>query len=102
MEQQGFCRFHSQVPPPVCAATVSVTMSDFADIPAVGDAFMYDEEQEEEIEEGDEDEPQKRGKYCFNGRYIYVTWSKSKINSKEEFEQKLSHTKMVHTMSPGP
>jgi hypothetical protein len=63
-------------------------MSDFADIPAVGDAFMDDDE-EEEIVENDEEEPDGSGKYRFNGKNIFVTWSKSKIDSKEEFHRKL-------------
>jgi len=28
-------------------------------------------------------------KYRFNGKHLYVTWSKSKIDSKDEFHQKL-------------
>ncbi len=63
-------------------------MSDFADIPAVGDAFMDDDE-EEEILGDDEDMCEEGGKYRFNGKHIYVTWLKSKIDSKEEFHHKL-------------
>ncbi|MCJ1457820.1 hypothetical protein MMC28_008189 [Mycoblastus sanguinarius] len=36
------------------------------------------------------------GKYLFNGRHIYVTWSKSKIDSKEEF-----HHKLLTMLPPG-
>ena len=51
-------------------------MSDFADIPAAGDAAAYsDEEMEEDVESGSE--PDEEGKYRFNGKHIYVTWSKS-------------------------
>ena len=63
-------------------------MSDFADIPAAGDAVIDSvEELEEEVEPGSG--PNGEGKYRFNGKHIYVTWSKSKIDSKEEFHQKL-------------
>jgi hypothetical protein len=76
--------------PPVCLAVIQVTMDDFADIPAAGDACVSEAESEEQkcdgseggVEEGD-------GKYRFNGKNIYVTWSKSKIDSKEEFNEKL-------------
>ena len=67
---------------------MAVTMSDFADIPALGDAAIYsDEELEEDVEL--EEEPEGEAKYRFNGKHIYVTWSKSKIDSKEVFHQKL-------------
>ena len=33
--------------PPVCFAIIQVTMDDFADIPAVGDAYVSDVEEEE-------------------------------------------------------
>ena len=65
-------------------------MSDFADVPAAGDALIYsDEDMEGGSESGSEPEPDGGGKYRFNGKHIYVTWSKSKIDSKEEFYQKL-------------
>jgi len=63
--------------PPVCSAIMPVAMSDFADILAAGDALI------------DEEETTSNVKYHFNGKYIYVTWSKSKIDSKEEFHEKL-------------
>ena len=79
-------------PPLVCAAITLVTMDDFANIPPVGDALVYasDEETKSECESDVEElQEQKDGKYRFNGKHIYVTWSKSKIDSKEEFHEKL-------------
>ena len=67
-------------------------MDDFADIPAAGDAYASGDEQEEEKFAGSGSEPEEQegnGKYRFNGKNIYVTWSKSKIDSKEEFNEKL-------------
>ena len=46
---------------------------------------MDKEEEEEEVKVGGT----TNGKYRFNGKHIYVTWSKSTIDSKEEFEEKL-------------
>ena len=63
-------------------------MSDFADIPAAGDAVMYSDEEMEEVVES-VSERDGEGKYRFNGKHIYVTWSKSKIDSKEQFHQQL-------------
>ena len=74
--------------PSACRAIIIGTMSDFDDIPAAGDAFA-DEEDEEVDCEDDVEEWGYDGKYRFNGKHIYVTWSKSKIDSKEEFHQKL-------------
>ena len=67
-------------------------MDDFSDIAALGDSRQDEDEnedQQEDIEESLEEESDKGGKYRFNGKHIYVTWSKSKIDSKEEFHQKL-------------
>lgn len=55
-------------------------MSEFADIPAAGDAF---------IDGNEGDAPDGDGKYRFNGKLIYVIWSKTTIDSKEEFHRKL-------------
>ncbi len=63
-------------------------MADFADIPAAGDSYV--DEELEGVVAGDEVlEEEKDGKWRFNGKYIYVTWSKSKIEEKEVFHQKL-------------
>lgn len=62
-------------------------MTDFADIPAVGDALVEEIEEDEEVELAEELEGD--GKYRFNCKHIYVTWSKSKIDSSEEFYRKL-------------
>src|SRR5947209_9121639 len=67
-------------------------MFDFADMPAAGDSIvgtLQDEtESVEDVNEPDEiSVPSK--KYRFNGKHIYVTWSKSKIESKEVFHEKL-------------
>jgi hypothetical protein len=67
-------------------------MSDFADIPAPGDSLTNEADEEAEVVSGDETEEGENtrdGKYRFNGKYMYVTWSKSKIDSKEEFHEKL-------------
>ena len=61
-------------------------MEDFASIPAVGDSYI---EQSEDSENDNREEAESDGKYRFNGKHIYVTWSKSKIDSKEEFHRKL-------------
>ena len=58
---------------------------DFADLPALGDALV-DESCDESLSEK---VPEPVGKYRFNGRYMYVIWSKSTISSKEEFQKKL-------------
>ena len=63
-------------------------MSDFEGIPAAGDAVVSDTE-DCSNDENEEDVPHEKGKYRFNGKHIYVTWSKSKIESKEEFHEKL-------------
>ncbi len=63
-------------------------MADFADIPAAGDSCV-DEEREETVLEDEVLEEEKVGKWRFNGKHIYVTWSKSKIEEKEVFHQKL-------------
>ena len=63
-------------------------MSDFEDIPAVGDASV-DEEREDTPSEDDVLEEKTGGKYRFNGKYIYATWAKSRIDEKEVFHQKL-------------
>jgi hypothetical protein len=60
-------------------------MSDFADIRAAGDANAVDEVASAE---GTLEDAADR-KYRFNGKHIYVTWSKSRIDSKEEFHEKL-------------
>jgi hypothetical protein len=61
-------------------------MSDFADIRPAGDAV--DDVEDTASGEGTDGEAAD-GKYRFNGKHIYVTWSKSRIDSKEEFHQKL-------------
>ncbi len=63
-------------------------MADFADIPAAGDSWV-DEECEDTALEDEVVEEEKDGKWRFNGKHIYVTWSKSKIEEKEVFHQKL-------------
>jgi hypothetical protein len=63
-------------------------MSDFEDIPAVGDASV-DEEREDTPSENSVMEGNPGGKFRFNGKHIYVTWSRSKIDEKEVFHQKL-------------
>jgi len=63
-------------------------MADFADIPAAGDSWV-DEECEDTALEDEVVEEEKDGKWKFNGKHIYVTWSKSKIEEKEVFHQKL-------------
>ncbi|KAK3166742.1 hypothetical protein OEA41_009867 [Lepraria neglecta] len=57
---------------------------------ALGDSITDDEVEEEE-ERLDEDvkETDSDGRYRFNGKHIYLTWSKSTIESKDEFHQKL-------------
>lgn len=63
-------------------------MSDFDDIPAAGDVL---DEQDSEDDVGSESSSgqSEPGKYRLTGRNVYVTWSKSKINDKDEFHQKL-------------
>jgi len=63
-------------------------MADFADIPAAGD-LCVDEECEETLLGDEASEEEKDGKWRFNGKHIYVTWSKSRIEDKDEFHQKL-------------
>lgn len=63
-------------------------MADFADIPAAGDSCV-DEKREETVLEDEVLEEEKDGKWRFNGKHIYVTWSKSKIEEKELFHRKL-------------
>lgn len=60
-------------------------MSDFADIRAVGDVV----DDVEDTASGEGPDGEAADKYRFNGKHIYVTWSKSRIDSKEEFHQKL-------------
>ena len=78
-------------PAPGCAAIILVTMDDFAGIPPLGDTFAYasDEETKSVSDEEEAGEEAGDGKYHINGKHIYVTWSKSKIDSKEEFHEKL-------------
>ena len=64
-------------------------MDDFADIPAAGDAYVDEVEEDEEGHTTEQEEQEGDGKYRFNGKHIYVTWSKSKIDSKEVFHGKL-------------
>ena len=77
-------------------------MSSFEDIPAAGDALVdqweaFSEAQEDERDESvnnesaDEvEETSGDGKCHVNGKNLSVTWSKSKIDSKEEFYEKLT------------
>ena len=65
-------------------------MADFDGIPAVGDSYVDDvSDEEEQVTGSDAELDEAGGKYRFNGKHIYVTWSKSKIDSKEEFHGKL-------------
>ena len=66
-------------------------MADFEGIPALGDSCVDEVEEMEEIESGEESDgcSDTGGKYRFNGKHIYVTWSKSKVESKDEFHEKL-------------
>jgi len=69
-----------------------VHISDFDNIPPLGDRYVDEQEGEESLEQeavDEEDVEEKGGKYRFNGKHIYVIWSKSKIESKEEFHEKL-------------
>lgn len=63
-------------------------MDDFADIPPVGDAVVASDD-EEAKSVSDEEEVVGDGKSRFNGKHIYVTWSKSTIILKEQFHEKL-------------
>ena len=69
------------------------TMNDFSDIPSVCDVYQdagYELAGLTGVESADElEETTKRGKYAFNGKYIYATWAKSRIDEKDEFRQKL-------------
>ena len=65
-----------------CLAIIFGTMDSFKDIPALGDSITDDEvEEEEEGLDEDVKETDSDGKYRFNGKHIYVTWSKSTIES---------------------
>ena len=66
-------------------------MDDFAGIPSLGDKFAYASDEETKLISDEEEtgEDAGDGKYRFNGKHIYVTWSKSKIELKEEFHEKL-------------
>ena len=75
-------------PAPGCAAIILVTMDDFADIPPLGDTLAYASDEETKSDVG-EVEGENDVKYYFNGKHIYMTWSKSKIDLKEEFRKKL-------------
>ena len=67
------------------------TMEDFVNIPALGDVLAKASDEEMNSGAGEEEVQQSvsDGKYRINGKHIYVTWSKSKIESKDEFHQKL-------------
>jgi len=80
--------YMKEAPASVSSGIIVVTMADFADIPAAGDAWA-DEEREDTHSEDEVLEEEKDGKWQFNGKHIYVTWSKSKIEEKEVFHQKL-------------
>ncbi len=62
-------------------------MSDFDEIPALGDAAV--DEVEDDATALEFDEISTGGKYRFNGIYLFVTWSKSRIDCKDEFQQRL-------------
>ena len=64
---------------------------DFDGIPAIGDLELEEKEDVEgdEEEEDEEGEEGSGGKFKFNGRYVFVTWSKSTIDDKEVFYEKL-------------
>ena len=64
-------------------------MDDFEGIPALGDSLLEEEQSLSEEDSEEEESSVKGGKYRFNGKHIYVTWSKSTIDSKEEFHEKL-------------
>lgn len=66
---------------------LSIAMSDFDDIPALGDT-VADESVDESVYPEVEESPPGR-KFRFNGIYLFVTWSKSTIDSKQEFQEKL-------------
>ena len=61
--------------------------SDFEGIPPLGDS-VTDEASSEQSDVETED-ISSTGKYRFNGRYLFATWSHSTIEDKLEFEQKL-------------
>jgi hypothetical protein len=63
-------------------------MSDFEGIPSEGDTFG-DEEVEEDDEESELEVEEATKKWRFNGKHIYVMWSKSKIDKEDVFHQKL-------------
>ncbi len=68
-------------------------MSDFDDIPAISDSIVdhSDEDEEQDVSSVDHDEDafSGDGRYPLNGKYIYATCSKSTIESKDEFYQRL-------------
>lgn len=64
-------------------------MDDFANIPALGDVVGYESEWHDNDADEEEPEEQAGGKYRFNGKHIYVTWSKSTIDLKDVFYEKL-------------
>jgi len=79
---------YEEAPASVSSGIIFTTMADFADIPAAGDSWV-DEEREDTVLEDEVLEEEKDGKWRFNGKHVYVTWSKSKIEEKEVFHQKL-------------
>ncbi|KAL8811960.1 MAG: hypothetical protein Q9223_001267 [Gallowayella weberi] len=57
--------------------------------PPIGDSLVDRESSSEEEGSQDESEEENPGKYQFNGVYLFVTWSKSKIDDKKQFEAAL-------------
>ena len=52
---------------------------------------MYSKNDDETLEHAEEKEPRnEKRKYNFNGKHIYVTWSKSTIDDKERFSPKVT------------
>ena len=58
--------------PPVCCAIIYVTMDGFADIPAVNDAYAFEEEKKCEKNENKLKKRRKNERYRFNEKNIYV------------------------------
>ncbi len=67
-------------------------MDEFELEPAKGDRYVEDGVSDEDgvgEEQGEDGLEKGQGNYHVNGKHLYVTWSKSKIESKDEFHEKL-------------
>ncbi|CAF9914557.1 hypothetical protein IMSHALPRED_001942 [Imshaugia aleurites] len=67
-------------------------MAELEGIPAVEHALADNGAEEEDLEFGKEkdEHPHAHGKYRFNGQHISVTWSRSTIDSQDEFHKQLT------------